>query len=128
MFRPARSARPGRVFVFEVDGGQVEATVVSREEATVVFEFARAIDPATAGTVPLPPYIKDYAGSPERYQTVYSREPRSAAAPTAGLHFTPELLASLAAGGVERASVTLEVGPGTFRPVTVEDPREHVSP
>ena len=61
----------------------------------------------------------------ERYQTVYAREPGSVAAPTAGLHFTPELLARLAARGVERAELVLHVGPGTFRPVEVEDVREH---
>jgi S-adenosylmethionine:tRNA-ribosyltransferase-isomerase (queuine synthetase) len=68
------------------------------------------------GEVPLPPYIRRYEGDPERYQTVYSREARSAAAPTAGLHFTPALLEALAARGIERAPVTLEVGPGTFHP------------
>jgi S-adenosylmethionine:tRNA ribosyltransferase-isomerase len=79
------------------------------------------------GHAPLPPYIRreDRASDRERYQTVYAREPGSVAAPTAGLHFTPELLARLAARGIERAELVLHVGPGTFRPVEVEDVREH---
>jgi S-adenosylmethionine:tRNA ribosyltransferase-isomerase len=75
--------------------------------------------------MPLPPYIHDQPADPERYQTVYARPPGSAAAPTAGLHFTPELLASLAADGVARASVTLHVGLDTFRPLEGEFVDEH---
>lgn len=82
-----------------------------------------------AGELPLPPYIARPGGpvpaDRERYQTVFARETGAVAAPTAGLHFTPELLERLARGGVDRAFVTLHVGPGTFRPVTAEDPREH---
>jgi S-adenosylmethionine:tRNA ribosyltransferase-isomerase len=80
------------------------------------------------GHVPLPPYIAraDAAADAERYQTVYARESGSVAAPTAGLHFTPELLAALAARGVERADVLLHVGAGTFKPVSVEALEEHV--
>jgi S-adenosylmethionine:tRNA ribosyltransferase-isomerase len=70
-----------------------------------------------AGEMPLPPYIRDRTSPPDRYQTVYARPPGSAAAPTAGLHFTPELLAALDEGGVRRASVTLHVGLDTFRPL-----------
>jgi S-adenosylmethionine:tRNA ribosyltransferase-isomerase len=125
LFRPARQAVVGRRFVFDAHDGPLEATVVRRSERVVELEFARDFDPATAGTVPLPPYIKGYEGDPERYQTVYSREAKSAAAPTAGLHFTPQLLAALERQGLHRSSVTLEVGPGTFQPVTVDDPREH---
>jgi S-adenosylmethionine:tRNA ribosyltransferase-isomerase len=77
------------------------------------------------GEIPLPPYIAEPLGDPELYQTVFAREERSAAAPTAGLHFTPELLGRLAERGVERAEVVLHVGLGTFRPVDVEDVREH---
>jgi S-adenosylmethionine:tRNA ribosyltransferase-isomerase len=79
------------------------------------------------GHTPLPPYIRRVDGplDRERYQTVYAREPGSVAAPTAGLHFTPELLAHLDARGVERTELVLHVGPGTFRPVEVEDVREH---
>ncbi len=125
LFRPGRQAVPGRTFTFETAEGEVAATVVARHAESVVLEFERAFDPATVGQVPLPPYIRDYHGDPERYQTVYSREARSAAAPTAGLHFTPALLDRLAERGIQRTALTLEVGPGTFRPVTVEDPREH---
>lgn len=126
LFKPARQARPGRTFVFETNQGQLAATVGWRAAGPVVLEFERPFDPATVGETPLPPYIKDYQGDPERYQTVYSREPASAAAPTAGLHFTPELLERLAAAGVLRAEVTLHVGPGTFQPVVADDPRDHI--
>lgn len=80
------------------------------------------------GHVPLPPYIRraDEAADTERYQTVYARESGSVAAPTAGLHFTPELLDSLASRGVARADIVLHVGAGTFKPVEVEDPDNHV--
>lgn len=125
LFRPAKRATPGRRYVFSTSTGELGASVASREGDTVVLDFDRPFDPATVGSVPLPPYIHGYHGDPERYQTVYSREARSAAAPTAGLHFTPGLLDRLAARGIERTAVTLEVGPGTFKPVTVEDPREH---
>jgi S-adenosylmethionine:tRNA ribosyltransferase-isomerase len=72
---------------------------------------------AAAGEMPLPPYIRDRSAPPERYQTVYARPPGSAAAPTAGLHFTPELLGALERAGVGRATVTLHVGLDTFRPL-----------
>ena len=80
------------------------------------------------GRVPLPPYIQraDDAIDAGRYQTVYARERGSVAAPTAGLHFTAELLEALAARGVQRAEVVLHVGAGTFKPVEVDDPAEHV--
>jgi len=88
-------------------------------------------DPTAAidrhGHVPLPPYIRrpDRPADRERYQTVFAAEPGSVAAPTAGLHFTPELLSRLDARGVKRAELVLHVGPGTFRPVEVSDVREH---
>jgi S-adenosylmethionine:tRNA ribosyltransferase-isomerase len=80
------------------------------------------------GHVPLPPYIvrADEAVDAERYQTVYANEAGSVAAPTAGLHFTPELLASLAAKGVWRVDLVLHVGAGTFKPVETDDPADHV--
>lgn len=78
-----------------------------------------------AGTMPLPPYIHEKLKDPERYQTVYSRENGSAAAPTAGLHFTPELLEKIRAMGVDVAEVLLHVGLGTFRPVKAENVLEH---
>ena len=77
------------------------------------------------GHTPLPPYIRRALDDPERYQTVYASQPGSAAAPTAGLHFTPELLARIRDAGVETAFVTLHVGLDTFRPVQGEDPAEH---
>lgn len=77
------------------------------------------------GQVPLPPYIHTPLRDPERYQTVYARQPGSAAAPTAGLHFTPELLARLEARGVQFAHLTLHVGLDTFAPVNESDPAEH---
>lgn len=77
------------------------------------------------GSMPLPPYIKEKLADKERYQTVYSKTPGSAAAPTAGLHFTKELLARIAEKGINLAYVTLHVGLGTFRPVKVEDVTAH---
>ena len=77
------------------------------------------------GKMPLPPYIKEELADGERYQTVYSRVTGSAAAPTAGLHFTKELLAQIQAMGVNLAYVTLHVGLGTFRPVSAEEVTEH---
>ncbi len=90
--------------------------------------FNRPLTPealAAIGRVPLPPYIRKPVRDPERYQTVYAREPGSAAAPTAGLHFTPRLLAALQAAGIGWATVTLHVGLDTFAPVKEEDPRQH---
>lgn len=78
------------------------------------------------GQMPLPPYIHRQLDDPERYQTVYARETGSAAAPTAGLHFTPELLARIEQCGIEMCYVTLHVGLGTFRPVSVDKVEEHV--
>ena len=78
------------------------------------------------GEIPLPPYITSYAGDRERYQTVYSRPEGSAAAPTAGLHFSPDLLLALRQRGVQFDTVTLHVGLDTFKPVEVERVEEHV--
>ncbi|HEX4912586.1 MAG TPA: tRNA preQ1(34) S-adenosylmethionine ribosyltransferase-isomerase QueA, partial [Vicinamibacterales bacterium] len=92
------------------------------DDGTPVGETIEAI-----GHMPLPPYIKraDAAADRDRYQTVYARERGSIAAPTAGLHFTPAILAALDSRGVERASVTLHVGYGTFQPVRVDKVEEH---
>jgi len=89
--------------------------------------FSEPIEPyfPTVGNVPLPPYIHEKLGDPERYQTVYAMEPGSVAAPTAGLHFTPRLLEELQVKGVRIAYVTLHVGLDTFAPVHEEDPEEH---
>lgn len=77
------------------------------------------------GSMPLPPYIKEKLKDKERYQTVYSKELGSAAAPTAGLHFTPEMLEDIKAKGINIAEITLHVGLGTFRPVKVDDVTKH---
>lgn len=77
------------------------------------------------GQVPLPPYITDSSADPEQYQTVYSSQPGAVAAPTAGLHFTPELLAQLQHQGIQQTTITLHVGVGTFRPVEVEEITHH---
>lgn len=124
LMKPARRAAEGRRFVFDTHEGSLEAVCAGRSGETVVLEFERPFDPARVGEVPLPPYIRNFRGDPERYQTVYAREARSAAAPTAGLHFTPDLLERLRERGIERTAVTLEVGPGTFKPVNVDDPRK----
>lgn len=89
--------------------------------------FAEPIEPyfPKVGHVPLPPYIHTPLADPERYQTVYARAPGSAAAPTAGLHFTPRLLDELQAQGIRLAWVTLHVGLDTFAPVTEDDPAAH---
>jgi len=92
-----------------------------------LIRFSEPIEPyfPKIGNVPLPPYIHEKLDDPERYQTVYAKELGSAAAPTAGLHFTPRLLAELKDKGVKIAYVTLHVGLDTFAPVTEEDPQEH---
>jgi S-adenosylmethionine:tRNA ribosyltransferase-isomerase len=92
-----------------------------------LIKFSEPIEPyfPNVGNVPLPPYIHEKLSDPERYQTVYSRDVGSAAAPTAGLHFTPQLLDELKAKGVKIAYVTLHVGLDTFAPVTEDDPAEH---
>ena len=126
LMRPARAAVPGRSLRFDTNDGELTASVLGRDDDLVVVEFDRRIDPATVGALPLPPYIRDFAGDPDRYQTVFARDARSAAAPTAGLHFTPDLFDRLGAAGIAHAFLTLEVGPGTFRPVRSEDPVSHV--
>ncbi len=93
-----------------------------------LIKFSEPIEPyfSKVGNVPLPPYIHEKLNDPERYQTVYAREPGSAAAPTAGLHFTPRLLEDLQRKGVKLAYVTLHVGLDTFAPVTENNPEDHV--
>ena len=122
LVRPGRRLRPGARF--EVDG--VEGEVVSDADGGA--RLIRLSDEGVirrAGETPLPPYIHSPLEDPERYQTVYARAEGSAAAPTAGLHFTPELLTRIRDAGVETAFVTLHVGLDTFRPVQGEDPAEH---
>ncbi|HZU75333.1 MAG TPA: tRNA preQ1(34) S-adenosylmethionine ribosyltransferase-isomerase QueA [Dehalococcoidia bacterium] len=122
MLRPGRRARPGREVVF---GGATALIETRLGEGLARLRFAPDIDPTALGEVPLPPYITEPVADPERYQTVYARVEGSAAAPTAGLHFTPELLDRLRAAGIATEFITLHVGPGTFRPVKVEDPTRH---
>jgi S-adenosylmethionine:tRNA ribosyltransferase-isomerase len=109
-----------------VDGPDAEIIEISNGAERLV-RFAEPIEPyfPIVGNVPLPPYIHEKLEDPERYQTVYAREPGSAAAPTAGLHFTPRLLDELRAKGVNTAYVTLHVGLDTFAPVTEDDPSAH---
>ena len=131
MARPGRRLRPGAtvtitppeesaptpslsVEILESRAGGLKAVRLSTESA---------ID--RMGHTPLPPYIRQDLQDPERYQTVYARQPGSAAAPTAGLHFTPELLDRIRSAGIETAFVTLHVGLDTFRPVQDEDPADH---
>jgi S-adenosylmethionine:tRNA ribosyltransferase-isomerase len=128
--RPARRLKKGATMLF--GHGELEGTVVD-ETATggriVEFSWTGASFEAVLdylGQMPLPPYIHKQLADPERYQTVYSAEPGSAAAPTAGLHFTSELLQQLRQMGVAITYVTLHVGLGTFRPVQVDTVEEHV--
>jgi S-adenosylmethionine:tRNA ribosyltransferase-isomerase len=109
------------------DGPQAEI-VELLDGSERLIKFSEPIEPyfPKVGNVPLPPYIHEKLSDPERYQTVYAREPGSAAAPTAGLHFTPRLLEELQAKGIKIAYVTLHVGLDTFAPVTEENPEEHV--
>jgi len=108
------------------DGLQAEIIeVLDGSRRRVRFEEPVEAHLSLDGQMPLPPYIHEKLSDPERYQTVYAKTPGSAAAPTAGLHFTPRLLDELRAQGVQLATVTLHVGLDTFAPVTEDDPVEH---
>ena len=126
--KPGRKTHTGTELSF--GGGELTATVVGEKEdgnKLVQFHyegiFLEVLE--RLGKMPLPPYIKEELEDGERYQTVYSKVNGSAAAPTAGLHFTRELLDKLAAKGVKEAYITLHVGLGTFRPVKAEEITEH---
>ena len=126
--KPGKKMQPGNEVIF--GGGELTAMVKEvREDGNRVVEFhyegifLEVLE--HLGKMPLPPYIKEELQDQERYQTVYSRELGSAAAPTAGLHFTKELLEKIRAKGVKTAFVTLHVGLGTFRPVKAEEVLEH---
>ncbi len=112
----------------QVVNGPVAIVCADLERPRRVVTFAEPVEPylSEAGEMPLPPYIHTRLDDPERYQTVYAAEPGSAAAPTAGLHFTPELMTSLKDQGIRFAEITLHVGLDTFAPVTEENPLEHV--
>lgn len=138
--KPAKRVNVGEKIQFGHEGrvclfGTLAATVAEKGEggeALLVFDFhGPVLDEAiaTLGHMPLPPYIASKRGEDERdlvdYQTIYAREEGAVAAPTAGLHFTPELFAKLDEAGIERHFVTLHVGAGTFLPVKVDDTGEH---
>lgn len=110
-----------------VEAGPEAEIIELLEGSERLIKFSEPIEPyfSKVGNVPLPPYIHEKLTDPERYQTVYAKEPGSAAAPTAGLHFTPRLLDELQAKGVKVAYVTLHVGLDTFAPVNEDDPEEH---
>ncbi len=127
LLRPGRRLAPGAPLAIE---GGPSARVEERADGRFRLTFEQPIEPLLReiGETPLPPYI-DRPVEPrdrERYQTVYAARPGAVAAPTAGLHFTPALLAALERRGIPQASLTLHVGPGTFRPVKAENPEEHV--
>ena len=126
--KPGRKLQAGQEVIF--GNGELTATILSvQEDGNRIVEFCyegiflEVLE--RLGKMPLPPYIKAELQDQERYQTVYSRTVGSAAAPTAGLHFTNDLLSEIRAKGVKTAFVTLHVGLGTFRPVKAEDISEH---
>ena len=125
---PGKRAKVGASFSFE--GSTMTCEVVEvKDDGNRMIRFSYAgnffAELDKIGQMPLPPYIKEKLKDKERYQTVYSKEEGSAAAPTAGLHFTPELLEKIRRKGVQIAFVTLHVGLGTFRPVNVENILDH---
>jgi S-adenosylmethionine:tRNA ribosyltransferase-isomerase len=138
MVRPGRRLRPGTIldvapgFQVRIEPADTPGARASRPGPTRLVRLLSADERPEAalerhGHVPLPPYIRrpDTAEDRDRYQTVYASVPGSVAAPTAGLHFTAELLGRLAARGMLRAELVLHVGPGTFRPVEAADVRRH---
>ncbi len=128
LVRPGKKARPGDTLTF--GGGELTAEILEVLEGgnrLIRFDYQGIFMETLErlGRMPLPPYIHEELRDAERYQTVYSREPGSAAAPTAGLHFTPELLETIRNKGVDLAFVTLHVGLGTFRPVKEDEIEAH---
>ncbi|MEZ0537286.1 tRNA preQ1(34) S-adenosylmethionine ribosyltransferase-isomerase QueA [Caldicellulosiruptoraceae bacterium PP1] len=129
MTRPGKKARLGKRFTFGDGLLKAEVIGVNQEQGTRIVKFyfdgifEQVLD--KLGQIPLPPYIIEKLENPERYQTVYSKVPGSAAAPTAGLHFTNELLERIKEKGVNVVFVTLHVGLGTFKPVKIEDITKH---
>lgn len=128
ILKPGKKAKPGAKFVF--GDGLLKAEIIETvNDGNRIVEFSydgmfeNILD--KLGEMPLPPYITEKLRDKERYQTVYSKNDGSAAAPTAGLHFTKELLEKISAKGVKLAYVTLHVGLGTFRPVKVDDVENH---
>ena len=130
MVHPGGKLKPGRRVIIAPDFAAEIQAVTERRTRIVQLEAALPIDAAIEkyGHIPLPPYIErpDATDDAERYQTVFAREAGSIAAPTAGLHFTRELVERITARGVALAEVLLHVGAGTFKPVEAEDPAAHV--
>lgn len=129
LIKPARRAKKGTKIQFG-EQGQLKATVVEElEHGGRIIEmeyegvFLEVLE--TLGEMPLPPYIKERLNDPERYQTVYAKHNGSAAAPTAGLHFTPQLLQKAKDKGIKVIPITLHVGLGTFRPMSVDRIEDH---
>lgn len=124
LVRPGRKLLPG-VQITLSDGRTTATTTVRHEDGIRVVEFSSPDALEKMGEMPLPPYIKAKLEDRERYQTVYAKIKGSAAAPTAGLHFTPELLQKIKAKGVNTVFVTLHIGLDTFQPVRAENPEHH---
>lgn len=137
LVRPGRRLRPG---------AQINFGITEENQEPLLVGFVREVDPATSGRIiefqvpegrsllsmldelgqiPLPPYITESEADPEQYQTVYAQQPGAVAAPTAGLHFTPDLFEALTAAGIHHTYLTLHVGVGTFRPVEAETITQH---
>lgn len=128
LVKPGKKAKIGSRFSFGKGLLIAEITALGEDGSRIVkFEFEGIFEEVLdiLGQMPLPPYIKETLEDKENYQTVYSKNPGSAAAPTAGLHFTKELLSKIQAKGINIAYITLHVGLGTFRPVKVEKIEEH---
>lgn len=138
LVKPGKRLKPGAVVEYREHGGdegepilQGEVVSIDPDNGSRAVRFTPLVDATVdalihrVGHTPLPPYITEYTGDEEMYQTVYSREERSAAAPTAGLHFTEALLERIEAKGVSVATVDLEVGLDTFRLVNEDDPLQH---
>ncbi|MEP7111969.1 MAG: tRNA preQ1(34) S-adenosylmethionine ribosyltransferase-isomerase QueA [Ilumatobacteraceae bacterium] len=130
MIRPARKLRIGETLFDSAGAGVIEIGRRTPAGDTWAVSIVADGDPLEllqrCGEMPLPPYIGTELTKPDRYQTVYAAEPASAAAPTAGLHFTPELLTTIGASGIDVARVELVVGLDTFKPIVVDDPSTHV--
>jgi len=129
LVRPARKLKPGEQLLARNGEPVVEVGDRTAAGDTFTVTLLGSVDSlgvlAEHGEMPLPPYITERLDDPDRYQTIYARQPGSAAAPTAGLHFTQRLLDEIAAGGVEIAKVELVVGLDTFRPIATDDPLDH---
>ncbi len=135
LVKPGRRLKPGSSIYFGPDLDQpllkAHVEVCDRETNGRLLTFDTTTDTPidelmeSLGEVPLPPYITDFHADPEQYQTIYAQNPGAVAAPTAGLHFTPEVFQALEEKGIQRAEVTLHVGLGTFRPVETDAITDH---